>query len=373
MRFLFSFLIVLSILFSSCEPTTNNPCATDFDELSLLSNIGNNIIAPTYQTLATEADDLNTLAVTFVGNPTVTNLNNLRAQLQQIWLTWQTAYIFEFGPASTENLRSFMNNFPVFKTRLEERIHGVAHDLSAESSSFIRGFPAMDYLLYGIEATDAAIVDLYVNDTYAANRKQYVLDLAALIAQKANAVNDAWKATGGNYLNTFVSTKGKINGKPLSDLVNQLNLSYELFKNNKVGTPISAKTGYLPLRPESVEAYYSRKSLGLAIAAVEANKKVFMGFTNGANNTGLDDYLMATGAKKGGVDLHTVIINQYDLAINSLMALQPLSLHDAIVNNLDGVKTAYAAAQNQLVHIKTDMPSTLCINITYADAVDDGD
>lgn len=373
MRLFISFFIVTIILFSSCEPPSNNSCAADFDQLALLSNIGNNIIAPTYQTLATEAIDLNSLTTTFINNPTSATLSDLRSQLQQIWLTWQTAYIFEFGPAETENFRSFMNNFPVFVDRLNDAVQSGTYDLNTEFYSFARGFPAMDYLLYGLGTTDSDLINQYTIDANSSNRKQYLQDVAALIAQKATAVNDAWKASGANYLNTFTSTEGTASGKPISHLVNQLSLSYELFKNNKVGTPISAKTAYFPLLAQNVEAAYSRTSLDLALAAVEANKKVFLGFTNGHNNIGLDDYLIASAAQKGGKDLHTIIIDQYDLAIKNLTALQPSSLYDAIQNNLTGVKAAYAAGQNQIVYIKTDMPSTLCINITYSDAVDDGD
>lgn len=360
-------------LFSGCETPTTSSCATDFDQLSLLSNIGNNIIAPTYQTFATEANDLNAAAIAFSDAPSTSTLSSLKTKFQQTWLTWQSASIFEFGPAHTEELRSYMNNFPVFTTRLEDAVASGSYDLMTETYSFTRGFPALDYLLYGVGADENAVVSKYTTDNNAANRKQFLKDVTALILQKANAVNDAWKATGANYLNTFTTTEGVANGKPLSDLVNQLNANYELIKNDKLGTPIGAKTSYIPLIPQNVEAYYSRKSIELAVAALQASKNVFLGFTNGANNVGLDDYLMAAGTKKGSEDLHTLISNQYDLAISSLTALQPATLHDAITNNTDAVKTAYANAQNQVVYTKTDMPAALCISITYVDQVDDGD
>lgn len=358
---------------SSCKTDDNNTCATDFDQLSLLSNLGNNIILPSYQKLATDADDLDIAAIDFVNNPSVGNLTILRNLFQTTWTTWQTASIFEFGPAETEEMRSYMNNFPVFVTRLNDAISTGNYDLTTETYSYTRGFPALDYLLYGVANSDNDIVDLYSTASDASNRQQYLKDVTALIKQKANIVYDEWKTDGANYLNTFTSTEGVANGKPLSDLVNQLNQAYELFKNNKIGTPISAKTGYIPILPDNVEAVYSRQSLSLAIAAAKANKAVFLGLANGTDGTGLDDYLMATNATKGSEPLQNVIINQYDAAINALMDIQPNSLHDAINNTINDVKAAYAAAQNQVVHLKTDMPSALCISITYIDNVDDGD
>jgi predicted lipoprotein len=361
------------LLFSGCKTPSSNSCDSDFDQLALLSNIGTNIIVPSYQTLAIEAATLNSDALTFASNPTTSNLTVLRNQLQQIWLTWQTAGIFQLGPAYTEQFRSHMDNFPVFTVRLDLAVTSGTYDLTTEAYSYARGFPALDYLLYGIGTTASDIVDQYTTDANASNRKQYLRDVTALILQKANTVNDAWKTDGGNYLATFIGTDGVASGKPLSDLVNQLNEGYEKFKNNKLLIPISAITSYIPLLPENVEAYYSRTSLDLAIAAVQAVKKVFLGYTNGADNIGLDDYLIAVEAKKNNANLHTLIIDQYDLAISTLNDLKPSSLHDAINNNLDGVKIAYAAAQNQMVLTKTDMASALCVSITYIDNVDDGD
>lgn len=369
---IFSVLVFLCT-FSACKTDSDNPCATDFDQLSLLSNIGNNIILPNYQSLATEADSLDLAANAFADSPNISNLNQLRTLLQSTWRTWQSASIFEFGPAETEELRHYMNNFPVFVTRLNDAISSGNYDLKTETYSYTRGFPALDYLLYGAASSDNDFVNLYSTASDATNRKQYLKDLTALIKQKANAVYDAWKPTGANYLNTFTSTEGVANGKPISNLINQLNQDYEFFKNNKLGTPISAKTSYVPILPANVEAYYSRQSLDLALASVRANKAVFLGFYDNTNDLGLDDYLMATNATKGSELLHTVIINQYDATINALLALQPNSLHDAINNDLTAVKAAYAAAQNQVVYLKTDLPSTLCTSITYIDNVDDGD
>jgi predicted lipoprotein len=364
--------VFLSI-FSACKTNTTDACATDFDQLSLLSNIGNNIILPNYQKLAQEATDLDLAAIDFANNPSVGNLISLRNTFQGTWTTWQSAGIFEFGPADTEELRTYLNNFPVFVTRLNDAISSGNYDLETETYSYTRGFPALDYLLYGLASSDNDLVNLYSTASDANNRKQYLKDVTALIKQKTNAVYDAWKVDGANYLNTFTSTEGVANGKPISDLINQLNQGYELFKNNKLGTPISAKTGYIPILPANVEAYYSRQSLPLALASLQASKAVFLGLHNGSNGVGLDDYLMATDAMKGSESLHTVITNQYETAINALLALEPNSLHDVINTDLNAVKVAYAAAQNQVVYLKTDLPSALCTSITYIDNVDDGD
>lgn len=369
----FIFSVIFALFFWSCDPPITNNCASDFNELQMLENIGNNIIMPSYQQFAQLTNQLKTQANNFCNSPNSSNLNILRSDFQATWLQWQETAIFEFGPAETERLRAFMNNFPVFSDRLDDAVASGSYDLNSETYEYTRGFPALDYLLYGSDTSSAIITANFSTDSNAVNRKQYLLDVVNLIDSKAQAVYDAWRADGANYLFEFTTTEGRANGQPVSNIVNQVNMAYELIKNNKLGTPISVKTGYLPLLPQNVEAYYSRNSLQLAIAGIQACKRVFMGNASGADSTGLDDFLKHTNAKKGSVDLHQAIIDQYDLALSSLSALQPSSLHDAIQNDIENVKIAYANTQNQMVQTKTDMPAALCISITYIDLVDDGD
>lgn len=372
-----SLLFVLLVGMVACKAPDDNSCATDFDQLSLLANIGNNIILPSYLELATESTQLETDILAFANNPSTTTLATAQAQFKKAWLAWQTATIFEFGPAEEAELRTYCNNFPANIVRIGTGVTTGTYDLSTPAFSFARGFPALDYLLFGDNKTATEVTNWYTSDANAANRQQYLKDVAALLQQKVTTVHDAWRTGGGNYINTFTTTEGVANGQPLSNLINQWNKNGELIKNNRLGDPISAKTGYIPLLPDNVEAYYSRYSLELVSRAVAAQKAVFLGSTLFAttveNGVGLDDYLEATGVKKGDKSLAVFIEEEYATTIASLNALAPSTLHDAINNNLDGVKAAYAAAQNQTVATKTDLPSALCVSITYIDNVDDGD
>jgi hypothetical protein len=87
----------------------------------------------------------------------------------------------------------------------------------------------------------------------------------------------------------------------------------------------------------------------------------------------LDDYLQAAGAEKDGRPLVEIINAQYQTAIQGLRALQPATLSQAIVNSNQAARAAYAHVLNQVVYLKTDLPSLLCVSITYVDNVDDGD
>jgi hypothetical protein len=150
-------------------------------------------------------------------------------------------------------------------------------------------------------------------------------------------------------------------------LINQLNENYEFLKRDRIGLP----SGVLTLdiaNPTKVEAFYSGISLELAIKSLEASVNLY----TGSNGLGLDDLLIAAEAMKGTETLDAVIQAQFSKAKDALEALQgPLSA--AVENDQLAVQQAYAELSQQLVHIKTDMPTVLCVAITYIDNPSDSD
>ena len=235
----FYFMIIALFAFGACDNGGGDPCATDFDELSLLSNVGNNIILPRYQTLDTKVEEMNTAVLAFTASPSTTTLNDLRTKWKDANLAWQNAYIFEFGPAETNDLRNQIGNFPAYIDPIDEAISSGTFDINTPDYAFARGFAAMDYLLFGLNVTDlnadATLVEneilaAYTDNTSSDNAKQYLEDVSAAILSKVRSTYDGWKADGGNYINVFTTTKGIAAGSPMSLLINQYNAAYELFK-----------------------------------------------------------------------------------------------------------------------------------------------
>jgi uncharacterized protein len=372
---IFSFCL---LFFASCKDRQNDPCASSFDQSAMLQNVGNNIILPRYTQFSSDVNALQTAINAFADAPDVAKLSAARTAWQTAYLSYQRVAMFEFGPAETELIRTSINSFPLFTDRLNQTIAaGAAYDLNTPTLEYARGFPALDYLLYGVAATDADIVAMYSSDPQAAARSQYLRDVASHLQGKSQRVFDAWRADNGNYLLTFTTNTGVSTGTSVSFLVNQLSANYETVKNAKLGTPIGAKVSYIAA-PNKVEAFYSGISLDLALEAVDASQKLFLGIgeTTATDGIGLADYLNAveTEREETGTPLATTISAQFDLARQQLEALRPLgTLSQAITDNINAVKLPYAAVVNQIVYLKTDIPSLLCVSITYSDMTDDGD
>jgi predicted lipoprotein len=365
MKYLLSALALLFILcFDSCKPRAGDPCAFEFDQTTMLSNIGNNIITPAYDLLKQEVDALDAATTTFLSNRSLGALDTLQTAWWSAQEAWQKAMIYEFGPADVQQLRSSLNNFPVFVTRLEAAVQSGTYNLAIDSFAYTRGFPALDYLLYGVGVNNNDILVKYDTDANAANRRQYLQDVVTQIKTKVDLVHSEW----AGYKTSFASTTGVATGSPVALLVNEFNHNYEFFKNNKLGTPVGAKNSYIPAA-DKTEAYYSRRSLDLMRISVRAMQELF----EGKGGIGLYEYVAAANVDKDGILLQDLIKDQFTTIINGLDALPGASLYDAIQNNFNDLKTIYGNAQNMVVYLKTDMPSVLCVSITYVDNTDDGD
>lgn len=369
--FLYS-LIVLSgiLLFSACdEDKGGNPCQSDFDQVSLYANVADNIIIPGYNRLSSELFNLQLANDLFAQNPGLSQLINLRNAFVSAYTQWQWVAQFEFGPAEQQMLRSRFNNFPVNAQEVEAKVQ--LGDFSLNNpDTYDKGFPALDYLLYGIAETDNQILNLLSNPGQM-GYQNYISAIIEDMEQRSLAVLKAWQEEG--YRESFIENTGTAAGASLSLLINNLNAHYEIIKRDKIGIPSGVTTLGITF-PEKVEGFYSGLSLSLAEEALKAAEGLYRGRNtqSGADGPGLDDYLQAVNATKEGQNLSSLIKNQFQKALEALAQAEP-PLSTAIESNNEVVVNAYNEITRQLVNLKTDMPSVLCVSITYVDNASDSD
>ena len=362
----------LLLTFISCKKDKqDDPTpASEFDRKAMLENIGNNIIIPAYLVLKNEAEQMDSAMSKFITSPDLTNLVALQNAYKKACLSWQNASTFEFGPAEQLLLRTNTNTFPTDTAQIAYNISSGTYDLAAISNIDAKGFPGMDYLLFGIGTDDNAILNKYVSDVNAGKRKTYLQDITNEITTNIASVYNSWIAGGGNYINTFINNAGTDVGSSLGMLVNQLNYDFEILKNYKIGIPLGKKTLGTPL-PEKVEAYYSENAVQFAVEHLKAIENIYLGRSKqGIDGSGLDDYLIHLKSQYHGGLLSDAIKAQLTTAINKVQSI-PDPLSQTIINNASVVDAAYIEIQKQVVLFKTDMPSALGILITYQD--NDGD
>ncbi len=360
-RILF-FLALVGGLMSCEEGPVDNPCEIDFDQEELFSDLTEEVIIPQWDSMRTAFQTMDESAVPFVDSPTLERFDLLRDNYLNAYRRWQRVRVFSFGPAEETMLVERMNSFPVEVDRLESLLGADSVDFTHPDNKFAQGFPALDYLLFGLENSASSIVMRFRDDK---DLRDY---LSANLEFMEDQLEQVWIAWSGDYPQAFINNTGTSEGSALSLLINHINLRYEEMRRNKLGIP----SGIAALgieRPEKVEAYHSEYSLELLKSSVRG---IHQAFTSG-NGLGLDDYLEAAGAKTStGEELDDVISEQFETAIEDIDQIPP-SLATSIEGEDESIEVAYQALARQTVYLKTDLPAALCVSITYVDNPSDSD
>lgn len=356
-------LFFLLLLGFGCKP--DNPDDLDFNRAAMLTNVGDNIILPNYRSLKDAVVDLESKAAAFTTSLTIASLEEVQTSWKEAARAWQGCSPFEFGPAMDVSLRASVNTFPADTAQIHSNIAATTYDLESASNIDAKGFPALDYLLFGLGSDAASILSQYDTALDAADRRDYLNALVTDVKNRIETVVNDWESSGGNYIASFKNDDGTSVGSNTGSFVNQLNFDWELIKNPKIGIPLGKKTLGQVL-PENVEAYYS----GISAELATLNAKTIRTLYNGGTGMGLEENLDQVEAMYNGASLSPAINSLFDNAIAALEAI-PDPLSATIVNNPAIVDAAYTEIQKTIVLIKTDMPSALGVLITYQD--NDGD
>jgi len=330
----------------------------------MYENLAENLIIPGFEDLVENIDQLQAKTdLFFAEGAGEAELLALRQAFKNTYLSWQAVEPYNFGPAETVFLRDLLNNFPLNIQAMEANVYSGNYNLNTPET-YDKGLPALDYLLFGIADSDADIMALLKDQSQESNFFLYFNDVVASMYQASLQTLDAWQET---YQSEFIDNDGTAAGSSLSLMVNALNEHFEFIKRDRIGIPTGALTLQIP-NPNKVEAYFSGLSRDLLVASINSSEN----FYTGMGGAGLENYLSETKARKNEQLLSAVILQSYEDMRSPLANLES-SLEVEIENNNEIVLQSYAASATQLVQLKTDMPSVLCISITYIDNPSDSD
>tara|TARA_B100000683_G_scaffold90352_1_gene89529 strand:- start:1662 stop:2801 length:1140 start_codon:yes stop_codon:yes gene_type:complete len=365
-----SAILLTLFVWVGCRGKDNPEPGNTVDKAAIMSNIGEELILPRYDNMIIDFNALKASGDAFINSVDVSTLESLRVSFISAYKSWQHVSVFEFGPAESKTLKAIMNTFPTDTAQINSNMASGAYNLEAASNLDAIGFPAIDFLIYGTGTNSSEVVSYFSDSSLGQSRRQYLNDLLELMNSYFTEVQNGWLSSGGNYITTFKESQGTEAGSSISLLVNNLNKDFEIIKNARVGIPLGKKTLDVPL-PYKTEAYYSGRSLELAIESLRSLKLLYAGISNsGVDGDGLDDYIK--GLENEGVvqGLHDDIWSGFE-SIQTKMESIPDPLSDQIINNSSDVNDLYSLILQQLVRIKTDMPSAMGVLITYQD--NDGD
>jgi hypothetical protein len=366
-------LIFSFIFLFSCSEDNSTPASSDnYDRKELLSNLVNNIIIPAHQNFNNQLQLFESTVNSFNDDRSISNLEMIQDQFIVTYRAWQYIEMFNIGYAEEIYYASKMNIYPANTTRILENINSDNVDLDGNSNQFsAQGFPAIDYLLFGVAENNIQILDIYSIDNN--STFTYLNLLVSKMIENTDAVIDYWETNRQDFINST----GNTSSSSLNMLANDFVYYYEKgLRANKIGIPAGVWSGEIP---QNVEAYYkSDISKILAIEGLQACINFFKGIHFGEsqiNGEGLYDYLAYLDDTNYSdssmfIGLQDDILDSFD---NSMIKLEQLNSNFALQIETDNIKMleAYDSIQQGVVRLKTNMLSILGISVDYYDA--DGD
>ncbi len=365
------------ILWACSSDNTDDTTITDddgapvsFDRSALLANWADNIILPSYQSFEVDLVSLKTAFDTFSATKDTQNLTALRQAWIDAYIGWQKVSMFEIGPAETVGLRLNMNIYPTDVDLLQSHVANGNYDLSLPSNRDVKGFPALDYLLNGLEEDDPSLVNRFSSGADADKLLVYIGDVIDDMIQLTTPIVDEWE---GGYRDTFVTNDGSSSTASVDRFVNDFIFYYEKFlRAGKMGIPLGVFSG--STAPNTIEAFYKNDiSNELFLVGLQAVQDFFNGkhFNSGTTGESLASYLRDLNTLKDGEKLDELINNQFDEARIRVFALG--TFRNEIENNNPptNMLAAYNEVQKAVPLLKVDMVSAMSISIDFVDA--DGD
>ena len=349
--------------------TSNSSTNSKFDREAMLVFWADSIIIPAQQKFQTDLVTLSNSISEFSSNSSQVSLDLVRENWFNAYKSWQHIEMFNIGKAEEINYGVRMNVYPVDTEKVEANISSSDSDIEHPNDYAAQGFPAIDYLLYGIGSNDLEILEKYTseNNKYLA----YLLVLSNKMTELTNSVVSDWNYS---YRDAFVASIDNTATSSINKLTNDFIYYYEKgFRANKIGIPAGVFSGSSLLN--RIEAYYRRDiSKILAIEAINSVSDFFNGISFNGNSSSIGisfkDYIEFLETSKNDTPLGQLIIDQFESAKTSINNLNDDFTIQLENNKLDMLIT-YDVIQVAVVLLKVDMLQALNINVDYIDA--DGD
>jgi len=369
-------LLVLGGLLIACsseeDPTSPNESsigtAVNFDRSSMLAHWADAIIQPGYADFLSQLQTLEARATQFTETPSDANLTALQFQWENAYSVWQKISMFEIGPAEAINYRLNINIYPSNTDLILRNIQEGSYNLNLSSNRVAKGFPALDYLLFGLAETKNETLAVY-SGSQGIPYGNYLLALIADMKALTETVKMGWES---GYRDTFVANDGNSATASVDRLVNDFIFYFEKhLRAGKMGIPAGVFSG--AVMKQNIEAlYHGNYSKHLFLTGLIAVQDFFngKGYGDAPDGQSFATYITALNAVKEGADLSLLINTQFDQAKTKVATLASFKEELQQQPPIEFLE-AYDTVQRLVPLLKVDMVSAMSITIDFVDA--DGD
>lgn len=339
----FSFVI---IIFLGCKKDKITvPENTDLQK-NVNTNVANNVITSTYQTLYNNAISLNNEIKSLnIGDEA--KLLTIKNAWKATRSSWEQSEGFLYGPVDTEGIDPAIDSWPVDINAINNILQSGLPITNAllENNNEARGFHTIEYFIWGINGNKLA--------AQLTNREiEYLKAAAQNLEIKTQQLYFGWQSAQGNFAANFINA-GQQNSIYISKKDALLEISEGLIiiadevANGKIEEPLNGNNGNA--KPESEESRFSNNSKIDFSNNIRSIQNVYLGSLNGDDGLGLSDIV---NQKNQNVDITIKAkINEAIIAIDAI----PNTFTDAIYNN----RAAVQNAQNKVTALKNTLESDM--------------
>ena len=365
----FYLLIALFISFSCSNPSELDEGLVDnFDRKLILENVTDNIILPAFEDFTEKLLAFDQSVTLFADTQNLEHLEAVQARWVEAYKVWQHIEMFNILKAEELYFMQKMNTYPASISKIENNIATYEFDLESNNNNWVaQGFPALDYLLFGLAEDTQNTLLFYQNDDNTAYLN-YVVEVVSQMVNITEIVHQDWKASR----DIFVSSSENSATSSLNLLTNDFVFYFEKgLRTNKFGIPAGVFSAN-NARAVNVEAYHNATiAKTLSLEAVSAVFKFFRGQHYASNNSGggasLESYLIYMTETN---ELSALVLSKFNESRQLITALDE-NFEAQINSNKEQMVTVFDKLQEGVVLLKTDMLSVLSIAVDYIDA--DGD
>lgn len=363
-------LVIVSTIWVGCGddmPGKGTTANDQFDRSVMLTHWADGFIIPGYKEYLKLVDSLDAQTKRFVAEPNTTRLNNVRSTYRLAYNAWQEVSMFEIGKAEELAFRNQTNIYPANTTAILENIFSESYNLNLPSTIAEQGYPAVEFLIYGLDGSEDAIVEQFILDP---KFGFYLEDLTTRLSALTREVYTDW-ITG--YREVFIADDGSSASSSVNRMVNDYLLYYERFlRGGKIAIPAGVFSGG-PLA-NSVEALYTQSptiNKSLYLNSLNNFKAFFDGNSKYiGSGTSLSHYLDYIRELTDGADIRGALDTELENAITVSLNLDE-DLYKQVLEDNSKMLETYNQLQKITVLLKTDMFSSLNISVDYVDS--DGD
>ncbi len=332
---------VFLLYFLGCTPE-NAPILppTPAETQQVNENLANNVILPLIFEVDVKVASLNYYVSQFIADRNTITLDAARSAWRTAHEWWAESQAMFLGPARKSNLSAFVDSFPVVVADIEKVLAEnqlINDDLIVGFSGSLKGFHALEYLLFGIDGNKQ------VSD-FTEKEFKYIGAVSREMERLTQSLRYSWDPAHENYVGQ-ITNPGQSGGvyatdkDAMRDLIEAMIYVCDDLAERKIGKPLDMSADTLE------ESRFSSNSTNDYRSNILGVKYMYQGGKE-PNSYGISGLVVA----RSGFGLDTKVFNEITNAINAISALIPTfsTSLSAKPGDVENARTAVRTLKNTL-------------------------